>query len=464
MACGRARAKLRWLPSVIAAASIAVASNAQAEQKSKPRSIWEQETLTGDWGGARTALKDKNGIDITLAYIGETMAVLSGGLHRRASYEGRGELSVDTDLQKLIGWTGGSTHVTVFNIHNGSWFNAADNVGSITDVSNIDARATTRLFTAWYEQSFRERFSVRIGQIAGDGEFFTSDTAGGLINGTFGWANIFGSNMISGGPAYPLATPGVRVQVKASEHINVLAAVFSGDPAGSNCHDVPQKCNPYGLKFSFTGGTLSMGELQYAINTDKKATGLTGVYKLGGWYATTRFPSMRYGIDKTSAVVSLGVDDTADPIQLRTDWGLYGVADQMIWRGAESSVNLFARGGFSPTQRNFISYYVDGGIGFKGPISGRPDDMLTFGVAYVKISPEVTGVDQDALAFNGPPYAIRRSETVYELSYIAQIAPWWMIQPDLQYIVQPNGGQNADDPTLTVKNAFVVGIRSTIKF
>ena len=301
------------------------------------------------------------------------------------------------------------------------------------------------------------------GELAAD-EFFTSDTAGGLINGTFGWAGILAANMTSGGPAYPLATPGARVAVKPTDQLTLQAAVFSGDPAGRNCYEVPQKCNPYGTKFSFTGGSLWMGELQYALNQDKKATGLASAYKLGVWYATTGFPSKRYGTDATGAVVSLGVDDTADPIQLRADWGLYGVADQMIWRGPASSVSLFARGGFSPTQRNLISYYVDGGIGFKGPIAGRPDDTLTFGVAYAKISPEVTGVDQDALAFNGPPYAVRRSETVYELSYIVQIAPWWSIQPDLQYIVRPNGGQNAEDPTLTVSHAFVAGVRSTIKF
>ena len=35
------------------------------------------------------ALKEKNGIDVTLNYIGETFAVLSGGLRGAASYEGR---------------------------------------------------------------------------------------------------------------------------------------------------------------------------------------------------------------------------------------------------------------------------------------------------------------------------------------------------------------------------------------
>jgi porin len=130
------------------------ASPAQAEDKSKaPQSIWDQPTLTGDWGGARTALS-KSGIDVSLNYIGETLSVLSGGLKTRTSFEGRFEFSVDTDLQKLIGWPDAKTHVTVYQIP-GTGRDALDNAGSITDPSNIDAWQTTRLFTAWFEQSFK---------------------------------------------------------------------------------------------------------------------------------------------------------------------------------------------------------------------------------------------------------------------------------------------------------------------
>ena len=130
---------------------------ARAAEKAKPpASIWEQETLTGDWGGARTALKEKSGIDVTLNYVNEVFTVLSGGLRRAASYEGRLEFSVDTDLQKLIGWNGSSTHFTMYQLHNAGHV-AADNVGSIGDVSNIDALATTRLFTAWFQQKSLRR-------------------------------------------------------------------------------------------------------------------------------------------------------------------------------------------------------------------------------------------------------------------------------------------------------------------
>jgi porin len=39
------------------------------------------------------------------------------------------------------------------------------------------------------------------------------------------------------------------------------------------------------------------------------------------------------------------------------------------------------------------------------------------------------------------------------------------VQPDLQYIVHPGGNvPNPNGPTLAIGNAFIAGIRSTIKF
>jgi len=447
------------------AALVIGAFAAQAQEKPKaPPSIWEQDTLTGDWGGARTALKDK-GIEITLTYINEVLGVLSGGLHQDASYEGRFEFSVDTDLQKLVGWNGASTHFTIFQIHN-SGHDAVDNVGSIADPSNIDARPTTRLFTAWFQQNaFDDHVSLRIGQLAADDEFITSPTAGGLINGTFGWASLLAADMVNGGPAYPLAAPGARLAVKPADALTIQTAVFSGDPAGPNCNDDPQVCNRYGTTFSFSGGVLWISELQYAVNQSKNAVGMPGVYKLGSWYETADFADQHFGLDAAGNVVSLANPAAAGPLNHRGDWGIYGVADQMVWRSDKRSLNLLIRGGFSPSDRNLISYYVDGGAGIKGLLPGRPDDVLTLGVAYEKISGDAAALDQDTLAFNGPPYPIRDEEVVFEASYAAQIAPWWTLQPDLQYIIHPGGKvPNPDNPNVTVGDAFIAGIRSTIKF
>jgi porin len=449
---------------VLAAAIVAAGcSGARADEKPKqPASIWDQDTLTGDWGGARTALKDK-GIDVTINYIGETFAVLSGGINRRTSYEGRLEFSIDANLEKLIGWNGATSHVTVYQIHDGG-SNVEQNVGGIADPSNIDALPTTRLFTAWFEQNFNDRFSLRVGQLAADDEFITSPTAGGLINGTFGWSTILAANMTSGGPAYPLAAPGARLKVNATDNLTFLTAVFSGDPAGANCTGNPQACNRYGTTFSFSGGALWISEAQYAVNQGKNAPGLPGVYKLGAWYATVNFADQHFGLDGGGAIVSLADPAAVGPLNHAGNWGIYGLADQTVWRGKDSSLNLFMRAGASPSDRNLISFYVDGGAGIKGLLPGRADDVLTFGVAYSKISADAAALDRDIAALM-PPYPIRDHEVLFELSYQAQIAPWWILQPDLQYIVHPGANvSNPNNPAVAVRDAFIAGVRSTIKF
>ncbi|ABD89164.1 carbohydrate porin [Rhodopseudomonas palustris] len=408
------------------------------------KSLEERDKLTGTWGGARTALEDK-GIEIGVVYIGEVLGISggakpAGGTH--ATYEGRLDVTINTDLEKLVGWAGAKTHVRAFQIHSAQGQNAANYVGSIADPSNIDAYGTTRLFTAWFQQEFGTWGSIRLGQLAGDDEFLVSTTAGGLINGTFGWAAIMAANLPSGGPAYPLATPGVRLQVNPTENISLLGAVFAGDPAGKNCTSGNQQrdCNRFGTTFSLDGGAFWLGEAQYNFNQDKDATGLAGSYKVGAWYHTgDRFLDQYYQSNRS------------------TDWGMYGVVDQMLWRGKDASTSIFVRGGWTPSDRNVVSWYIDGGVGFKGFVPGREADTLTIGVAHSKIS-------REAAAYSFDNSALRRTgETVLEVSYIAQVNPWWTVQPDFQYIAKPAGGALRDDGSV-VDDAYVFGVRTTITF
>jgi porin len=436
------------------AASLIRAGPAEAQQKEQPASIWQQDTLSGDWGGARSALKNKG---IEMNSIDELFGVLSGGLNQRPSYEGQLEFTINADLAKLIGWNGATTHVTVLQIRD-SGRNVIQNTGSISDPSNIDALSTVRLYGAWYQQAIGDHLTVRLGQILADGEFMTAPSAAGLINGTFGWDDLLGANMLNGGPAYPLATPGALVEAKVTDSVTLKSAVFSGNPAGSGCTKSAQECDLYGTTFSFSGGALLMSELQYAVNDGKDAVGLPGTYKLGGWFATADFNDLRFGTTATGAPVALGSDPSAMPLKHSGDGGIYAVADQMVWRDQKQSLNLFLRGGLAPPDRNLVSFYVDGGAALKGPFADRPDDVVSFAVAYAKISPDAAAADRDALA------VVRDSETVFELDYSAQIAPWWTVQPDIQYIIRPNGGQNPGDPTQRIGNAFVTGLRSTIKF
>jgi porin len=194
---------------------------------------------------------------------------------------------------------------------------------------------------------------------------------------------------------------------------------------------------------------------------------MPGVYKLGGWYATTSFPDVHFGLSASGAVVSLASPASAVPLLHQGNWGVYGVADQMVWRAQKGpqSLNAFVRAGASPADRNLVVSYVDGGLGLKAPLPGRDNDVLTFGVAYSKISQDAAARDVDTQMFTGGFFPVRDQEIVLELDYSLQLAPWWTIQADLQQIVHPGGhAPNPLNPPQPIADAFIVGGRSSIKF
>jgi porin len=57
------------------------------------------------------------GIKFAANYIGETLGNISGGLKQGAIYEGRLNLAVDVDLQKLAGIDKLTFHANMFQIH-----------------------------------------------------------------------------------------------------------------------------------------------------------------------------------------------------------------------------------------------------------------------------------------------------------------------------------------------------------
>ena len=50
-----------------------------------------------------------------------------------------------------------------------------------------------------------------------------------------------------------------------------------------------------------------------------------------------------------------------------------------------------------------------------------------------------------------------------EMIYQAQIAPWWMLQPEIQYIFRPGAGVLNSDGSFR-QNAFVIALRSALNF
>jgi porin len=429
-----------------------------------PGSIAINLPAKGDPAGVRKWLAE-HGVIYGATYHGEVFGNASGGIRRGAVFEGKLEAYVNVELEKLVGWKGLSFFSNAFQIH-GTGGLRRDNLLNLVTISNIEALPSTRLSEIWLEQTFfNDKLSVRFGQLAADAEFFISYVGGLFINSD--WPTITAENLPSGGPAYPLSTPGVRIKADPTKDLSLLVALFNGDPAGPGPGDAQEK-NRYGLNFRLRDPPFLIGEAQYRYNQDKLATGLAGTIKLGGWYHFDRFDDQRFGTD------GLSLADPASngtPRRLRGTSGLYGIIDQQIYRppggDAESGVAVFARIAASPPDRNLVDFYFDSGVTFSGMIASRPDDKFGASFIYTGISRDARALDRDFVAFTGVPSPIRNYEMTFELTYMAQIVPGWTVQPDFQYVVNPGGNvPNPNDPTglTTIKNAAIFGVRSTVKY
>jgi Carbohydrate-selective porin, OprB family len=94
---------------------------------------------------------------------------------------------------------------------------------------------------------------------------------------------------------------------------------------------------------------------------------------------------------------------------------------------------------------------------------GRPNDKVGIAAAIAQVGDNARGLDADIELFGNPQHPVRSSEAMIEMTYQAQINPWLMVQPDLQYIINPDGGVLNPDGSPR-RNAWAIGVRSLIKF
>jgi porin len=458
----------RWTRSLASAAFVVIGwvngsgtpAWAQVQRSGEPPEV-PQPNLTGDWGGLRSYL-DSNGITVTLNYTNDFLANVHGGIGPGAVGLGVFQPQLDIDLEKLDGWEGGHFHTHGLITH-GPLFSETY-LGNILAASNLETGPTARLYSFWYEQSaFDSRFSVRAGLMSADSQFLQSKTAANFINNGISWPTFLAANLPAGGPAYPLPDPGVRVRIKPTADVALQAAAFSGDPSGGIGSNQNEPI-PSGTVVSFSGGAFFIAEASYLPNQGKDADGLPGAYRIGAWYHTSsHFADQRFDTSGRSLADPLS---TGIPLNHTGDSGIYGVVDQTLYRvpgSDDHGLSAFARAGGAPNDRNLINFYSDAGLVYKGLVASRPDDKIGIAAAYAQVGNNARQLDADTGSFGNFYYPVRNGETMVEVTYQAQLAPWWMVQPDIQYIFRPGGGVLNSDGILR-PNALVLAIRSALSF
>ncbi|MDR3631279.1 MAG: carbohydrate porin [Desulfocapsaceae bacterium] len=437
-----------------------------------PTGLWERPNFLGDMGGLRTVLGNY-GITFGLTETSEVLGNTTGGLHRGFAYEGLTTMTLTMDTDKAFNWSGGTFNVSALQIHGRNL--SADNLDNLQTVSGIEASDSTRLWELWFQQAFLDgKADLKIGQQSIDQEFMTSQCSSLYVNTMMGWPMVPSADLYAGGPAYPLSSLGVRLQGQPTESLKLLGGVFNDNPPGGPFNDDSQLRGneASGVRFNLNTGALFIGEVQYLVNppsgdknTPSKDTGgLPGTYKLGAWYDTGNFFDQRFD---TGGLSLANPASNSHPRTYGGNFSIYSVADQMVWRQSDGprSIGVFARIMGAPADRNLIDWSLNAGVNLKGLVPGRDDDTFGIGYGWAHVSNQASDLDRDTGVFKGTVYPIRDSEQFIEVTYQYQVAPWWIIQPDMQYIINPGGGlSNPLNPSERIGNELVVGIRTTIIF
>jgi porin len=399
-----------------------------------PDALFNRDVLLGDMGGLRNALVD-DGVAVTPVLELEAFSSAGGG-HGGATADGLLDVAFDFDLERITRiWADATFHFNVLDIFGPSL--TVRHVGDISGVSNLAGADTFRLQEIWLQQElWKKRISIRIGMLAADSEFFTSQAASLFLDGTFGAFTLVALNF-NDAPVYPIAAPGIRIDVMPVSFFDLRAAVLAPNEAAEN--------NTHGTDFSINSqdGALVAVEASYLVNQSPNDFGRIGTYKVGTFIQQGDYAS--FGSQAANAV------NAAKPLHYGTNVVVYGVADQELYKNGQYTVEAFARGGFGTPNYSVVHDYFDAGFNLIGPLSIRPLDVAGIAVGRSEISGQYSS-SQVAQGNRG-----LTSETVIEATYKIHIANWASIQPDVQYFINPSAVRGSRD-------AFVSGVRSTINF
>lgn len=351
------------------------------------------------------------GLELYFVYTADTFTNAHGGLNTSRATEFRGnlDLTLTFDLDKLS-WPLGGEVFLYFQEGHGRGI-SEPHVGDYQGVSNIDIPDLTQLSEYWWRKRlFDERFWFKLGKQDATNDFSSTDAASGFCNNGF-W-NPYNIPL----PVYPDPGPGLAVGWDLADDWSLEAGVYDGAPDGRLS----------GLSNLGDHGAFAIFEATFHPLWGDEETPL-GTYRLGAWHHGGDFDEV----------------GLPEPHRVAGNYGWYAACEQTLLgeagdAAAGQGLAAFFHYGWAPDDRNETPHALAAGLVYTGLLPGRDEDSLGFGLAQVRFAERLRASEG------------RAQETAWEWYYRVQAAPWLVVQPDMQYIHQPNGDG---------RDAVVVGLR-----
>jgi porin len=397
-----------------------------------PYDVWTTKRLTGDWGGLRTDLEDQ-GVSLSLILTTSYAQNFRGGLntHNAVAFSGDWRMNLTLDFDKM----GLIPGAWFFIRGKSSWNNGVDadvgNTGALHWVFGSGGDEEFYIDKWWYGQRlWEDLLEFRIGKLLTPADLFDIPTYA-----KWPWDHFMNA-ALNRSPIVPhRKSLGAFLKIKFGELAQFKIAGVDGDQKDSTL--------PADVERALHGPATYIGLSEFVLTPKfESAHGpLPGNYAVGLWYD-----------GRTKQVFRDDLGGQLGPRSRSDDVGWYLVADQHLWMENEDPQDkqglwAFMRYSFAHPEVNRINHFWSVGAEYKGLIPGRDKDVLAFGVAQSILSK----------TFRHNINGLADRETVYELYYAYHVTPWCIISPDLQFITNPGGLDDARD-------AIVGGIRVRMAF
>ena len=337
--------------------------------------LWNRSRLTGDWGGTRTDLANK-GVQVDVDWTQYVQGVVDGGLDRDTRYGGHLDYLVNLDLMRMGLIPGGLVKFRAESRYGESVNGISGqilpvNTTALFPVTNrLDEDVAIAITDLNYTQFLSEHLAVLVGKLdtldADPNEFASGRGKSQFMNANFLFNSVPALRL-------PYSTLGAGVLWLPTNNITVNASIINTTDSSTDTgfddfgdgQTVSAEAD-FQYRLRDLPGGMNVGGL-YSFNQDFADVGGKLIFQPGQGLAVEQE-------DDTWALYwstwqYLFVEDPGDaPIDLAN-----GVPDR-------EGVGVFARFGVADQDTNPVEWSGSFGVGGRGIIPSRDDDV--FGVGY----------------------------------------------------------------------------------
>jgi porin len=351
--------------------------------------------------------------DVELGYTSDFWRSVTGGLDSGKRFIGHAELVVD--------WVGdGALRGRVHLIdNNGRSF--SEIVGDTHVVSNIEADRASRVLEAWleYAPDIEDR-SLKIGLYDLNSEFDVSEVGGALINSTFGIGVDVAQSGLAGPSIFPYTGLAIRGRWRLDDRWLMQGVVIDGVPIDEQA---PRRFAS--LKLDSDEGALWVAELEHQAERWRAV--------IGHWRYTSSFEELE----------SLGSGQSRSS---GGNSGTYGFVEGPVWQAGDRRLLAMLRLGVAEPRFNVIGSTLQAGLVLERAWLGLEGEHVAIGVAHARNG----GPARRGAMASGTERT--QSETVVELTWRVPVQDRLVLQPDIQYILNPGSVPG-------VSSALAIGLR-----